>query len=134
MIAWNRTRTGASTTEILKNATESMTPATSGDLEQTKTIRCARARAPVPSQRTDSDRRYRDLSEFFEDRFGGSGPSEGPTIAVVGVDVACDCVLQIVDGMKAPRRIWRRVMAEKKPSTALSHEAEVGVKWNVQRG
>ena len=35
---------------------------------------------------------------------------------------------------KAPRRIWRRVMAEKKPSTALTHEAEVGVKWNVQRG
>ena len=26
---------------------------------------------------------------------------------------------------KAPRRFWRRVMAEKKPSTALSHEAEV---------
>jgi hypothetical protein len=35
---------------------------------------------------------------------------------------------------EAPRRIWRRVMPEKKPSTALSHEAEVGVKWNVQRG
>ena len=48
----------------------------------------------------DSDRRYRDLSEFFEDCFGGSGPSEGPTIAVVGVDVACDCVLQIVEGME----------------------------------
>jgi hypothetical protein len=28
----------------------------------------------------------------------------------------------------------RRVMAEKKPSTALSQEADVGVKWNVQRG
>ena len=36
--------------------------------------------------------------------------------------------------MKAPRRIWRRVMAEKKPSTALSHKAEAGVKWNIQRG
>jgi hypothetical protein len=35
---------------------------------------------------------------------------------------------------KAPRRIWRRVMAEKKPSTALSQEADVGVKWNIQRG
>ena len=47
-----------------------------------------------------SDRRYRDRSEFFEDRFGGSGPCEGSTIAVVGVDVACDRVLQIVDGME----------------------------------
>ena len=34
----------------------------------------------------------------------------------------------------APRRILRLVMAEKKPSTALSQEADVGVKWNVQRG
>ena len=33
-----------------------------------------------------------------------------------------------------PRRIWRRVMAERQPSTAWSQEAEVGVKWNVQRG
>ena len=35
---------------------------------------------------------------------------------------------------KAPRGILRLVMAEKKPSTALSHEAEVGVKWSLQRG
>ncbi len=40
------------------------------------------------------------LSEFFEDGFGGSGPYEWPTVAVVGVDVAFDCVLQIVDGME----------------------------------
>jgi hypothetical protein len=41
-----------------------------------------------------------DLGEFFEDRFGGSGPYERSTIAVVGVDVAFDRVLQIVDGME----------------------------------
>ena len=40
------------------------------------------------------------MSEFFEDGFGGSGPYEWPTIAVVGVDVAFDRVLQIVDGME----------------------------------
>ena len=35
---------------------------------------------------------------------------------------------------KTPRlRLWR-VSLEKKPSTALSQEHEVGVKWNVQRG
>ena len=35
---------------------------------------------------------------------------------------------------KTPRRSRRRVRAEKKVSTALSQEPEVGVKWNVQRG
>jgi hypothetical protein len=33
-----------------------------------------------------------------------------------------------------PRRRRLRVRAEKKPSTALIQEAEVGVKWNTQRG
>ena len=36
--------------------------------------------------------------------------------------------------LKLPRFRRRRVRAEKKPSTAFSHEAEVGVKWKVQRG
>jgi hypothetical protein len=35
---------------------------------------------------------------------------------------------------KTPRRMRCRVTLEKKFSTALSQEAEVGVKWNVQRG
>ena len=35
---------------------------------------------------------------------------------------------------KVPRRMRRRVSAEKKLSTALSQEPEVGVKWNTQRG
>ena len=81
-----------------------------------------------------SDRRYRDLIEFFEDGFGGRCPYERPTIVVVGVDVAVDRILQVSDGCEGSRRIRRREMAEKKPSTGLSHEAEVGVKWNVQRG
>jgi hypothetical protein len=34
---------------------------------------------------------------------------------------------------KTPR-LSRRLRVAKKPSTALSQEAEVGVKWNVQRG
>ena len=54
-----------------------------------------------PDQRVlVSDRKYRDLGEFFEDRFGGSGPYERSTIVVVGVDVACDRVVQIIDGME----------------------------------
>ena len=35
---------------------------------------------------------------------------------------------------KMPRRMRLRVSAEKKFSTALSQEPEVGVKWKVQRG
>src|SRR5215204_1265705 len=35
---------------------------------------------------------------------------------------------------KSPRRSRRRVRAEKKVSTALIQEAEVGVKWKIQRG
>ena len=36
--------------------------------------------------------------------------------------------------LKTPRRMLRRVMMEKKPSTALIQDAEVGVKWKTQRG
>jgi hypothetical protein len=43
---------------------------------------------------------------------------------------ACSSTIE----QKTPRRSRRRVRAEKKPSTAFSHEAEVGVKWKVQRG
>ena len=35
---------------------------------------------------------------------------------------------------KTPCFSRRRVSVAKKPSTALSQEAEVGVKWKVQRG
>ena len=35
---------------------------------------------------------------------------------------------------KVPRLRRRLVRMAKMPSTALSHEAEVGVKWKVQRG
>ena len=35
---------------------------------------------------------------------------------------------------KTPRLSRRLMSLAKKPSTAFSHEAEVGVKWNVQRG
>ena len=35
---------------------------------------------------------------------------------------------------KTPRFNRRRLSLAKKPSTALSHEHEVGVKWNTKRG
>ena len=36
--------------------------------------------------------------------------------------------------VKTPRRRRLLVMMEKKPSTALSHEADVGVKWKTHLG
>jgi hypothetical protein len=36
--------------------------------------------------------------------------------------------------LKTPRRMRFLVMAEKKLSTALSQDADVGVKWKTQRG
>ena len=35
---------------------------------------------------------------------------------------------------KTPRPMRWRVILEKKFSTAFSHEADVGVKWKIQRG
>ena len=36
--------------------------------------------------------------------------------------------------LKTPRRMRLQVMEEKRPSTALIQDAEVGVKWKTQHG
>jgi hypothetical protein len=58
----------------------------------------------------------RPSSDGFDDFFGVSDPCRSTT------------------DWKTPRLRRRSVRVAKKPSTALSQEAEVGVKWNVQRG
>ncbi len=65
---------------------------------------------------------------------GGLGPDERLGAPVVLGDVAFDRRLQVDDAGEGASPQPTTVSAEKKPSTALSHEAEVGVKWNVQRG
>ena len=66
--------------------------------------------------------------------FWVGSPDEGFGIEVCLGDEAVDGDLQINDDWNTPRlRRWRVSLA-KKPSTALSQDAEVGVKWNVQRG
>jgi hypothetical protein len=60
------------------------------------------------------------------------GPDEGLWLLVVVGDEAIDGGLEIDDAfedaaLEAPLRA-------KKPSTALSQLAEVGVKWKLQRG
>jgi hypothetical protein len=53
----------------------------------------------------------------------------------VFLEVAFDGSLKIDDAAEgaAPRRSRCRVGIEKKPLTALSQEADVGVKWKVHR-
>ena len=54
---------------------------------------------------------------------------------IVFTDEAIDGGLEIDEGMEdTVLEPVRRVSLAKKPSTALSHEHEVGVKWKVQRG
>ena len=49
-------------------------------------------------------------------------------------DVTLDGLFEISDRFEDPRRIFQLVTVEKTPSTALSHDVDVGVKWNVHRG
>ena len=49
-------------------------------------------------------------------------------------EVAIDGGLQVDDGMESAASEALAVSVEKTLSTALSHDAEVGVKWKVQRG
>ena len=48
--------------------------------------------------------------------------------------VAADGVFEVGDRLEDAASDLPRVMIEKKPSTALSQDAEVGVKWKTQRG
>ena len=72
--------------------------------------------------------------ELGLDDFCGRGPDEGLGVPVGGGDVAGNRAFEVIDRSKDARlRLWR-VSLEKKPSTALSQEQEVGVKWNVHLG
>src|SRR6185437_4117832 len=69
-----------------------------------------------------------------EHAFWVGGPDEGFGIEVCLGDEAVDGDLQINDRSEhAALEALARELGEK-PSTALSQDAEVGVKWNVQRG
>jgi hypothetical protein len=61
-------------------------------------------------------------------------PDEGLGVPVVLLDEAVDGGLGSTTELKTPCFRRRRVSLAKKPSTAFSHELDVGVKWKVQRG
>ena len=64
----------------------------------------------------------------------GCGADEWFGIGVCLGDEAIDGGLSSRTDRNTPRLRRRRVSLAKKPSTALSQDAEVGVKWNVHRG
>ena len=69
-----------------------------------------------------------------DDFVGIRGPGEGLGVLIVLFEEAVDRGLRSVTDRKTPRLSLRFVRVAKKPSTALSQEADVGVKWNVHRG
>src|SRR5438094_599376 len=60
--------------------------------------------------------------------------TNGLGLALCSARYALMAVCRSAIERKTPRRMRCRVILEKKFSTALSQEAEVGVKWKVQRG
>jgi hypothetical protein len=74
-----------------------------------------------------SERRYRDLGEL-------SGPYERSRIAVVGVDVACDLGLQIVDGMEGSASNLAACDGREEALDSVEPLGRGRVKWNIQRG
>jgi hypothetical protein len=73
-------------------------------------------------------------SDGGDDFVGIGDPLERLRVGVVVVKEAIDRGLQSVTDRRTPRLRRRLGRTPKKPSTAMSHEADVGVKWKVQRG
>jgi hypothetical protein len=69
-----------------------------------------------------------------EDAVGICGPDEGFWFGIGFQDEAVDGGLEIADGSEDAANEPPLVSLAKKVSTALSQDAEVGVKWKVQRG
>jgi hypothetical protein len=66
--------------------------------------------------------------EFGQNRLGEFSPDEGFRVGIVFDKISTDCRLQADNRAEMPRRMRCRVIVEKKFSTALSQDAEVGVK------
>jgi hypothetical protein len=66
-----------------------------------------------------------------DDRVGVLGPAEGTRVGIGLLQEAVDGGLEGNEEWKTPRFSRRLVSLAKKHSTALIHEAEVGVKWKV---
>ncbi len=67
-------------------------------------------------------------------RFGSAVQTKGFGVELVSARKRLIATWRSTRERKTPRLRRRLVSLAKKPSTALSQDAEVGVKWNVQRG
>ena len=73
-------------------------------------------------------------SDCSDDLVRVSDSLEGFAVSIVVVEEAVDGGLKVDDGSEAATFQAPFAQVAKKPSTALSHEEEVGVKWKVQCG
>jgi hypothetical protein len=67
-------------------------------------------------------------------RFGSAVRTKGFGVELVSARNRLIATWRSMRERKTPRLRRRLVSLAKKPSTALSQDAEVGVKWNAQRG
>ncbi len=67
-------------------------------------------------------------------RFGSAAQTKGFGVELVSARNRLIATWRWTREQKTPRLRRRLVSLAKKPSTALSQDAEVGVKWNAQRG
>lgn len=89
----------------------------------------------MANMRVDGIQRLEPSVSGCDDGLGVGAPDEGSRALVVLGEEAVDGSLKVDDGaedtvLQAPPG----KLGAKKPSTALSQELEVGVKWKVQRG
>src|SRR5262249_26766604 len=93
--------------------------------------RVERTEAASALNQTDSAGQRSSLAEMASAELGRR---EGFGVGFVSRRKALIAACRSMIERNTPRRMRCRVILEKKFSTALSQEAEVGVKWKVQRG
>src|SRR5947209_19025902 len=76
---------------------------------------------------------YRAAVEFGQNRVGGFGPDERFGSGIVLGEISIDSGLQVDDRAEDASAAALPGYFGKEVLPALSQEAEVGVKWNVQR-
>ena len=94
----------------------------------------ARERSECVSALADWFQRLEPSVSCRDDRVWIGFPNEGFGLAVVLGDETADGGLNVDEGVEDAALQSSPGELGEEPSTALSHELDVGVKWNVQRG
>ena len=106
-----------------------------GSATTTHAIRAAiqRSKAPLKELVSDSNASFPRLTAAST-RWGSAVQTKGFGLELVSARNRLDGSLQIDDGAKDAALEAAPGEFGEEPFYALSHDAEVGVKWNVQRG